>query len=113
MNRKLIIFAAALAVTVSSAAAIAQAPSPKQSGRAVGPTVSANKVGIRAPSVATTNAKAAAAADTHLGAGQNVALMVVGAAAIIVGAIIGETAGILLAVTGAAIGLYGLYNFIQ
>jgi hypothetical protein len=48
-----------------------------------------------------------------MGAGRNVALMVVGGAAIIVGAIIGETAGLLIAVAGAAIGLYGLFNFIQ
>jgi hypothetical protein len=48
-----------------------------------------------------------------MGAGQNVALMVVGGAAIIVGAIIGGTPGILIAVAGAAIGLYGLFNFIQ
>jgi hypothetical protein len=48
-----------------------------------------------------------------MGAGQNVALMVVGAAAIIIGAAIGHTAGVLIAVAGAAIGLYGLYYFIQ
>jgi hypothetical protein len=48
-----------------------------------------------------------------MGAGTNVALIVVGGAALIVGAIIGGTAGILIAVAGAAIGLYGLYGFIQ
>jgi len=53
----------------------------------VGPTVAANTVGIRAPAV--TQASSARAADTHMGAGQNVALMVVGGAAIIIGAIIG------------------------
>jgi hypothetical protein len=39
--------------------------------------------------------------------------MVVGGAALIIGAVIGGTAGVLIAVTGAAIGLYGLYNFVQ
>lgn len=48
-----------------------------------------------------------------MGAGQNIALMVVGGAAIIIGAIIGETAGLLIAVAGAVIGLYGLFHFIQ
>jgi hypothetical protein len=39
--------------------------------------------------------------------------MVVGGAALIIGAVIGGTAGVLIAVAGAAIGLYGLYNFVQ
>lgn len=100
---------------IPAVAAVAQtpAPAPKAEKRAVGPTVAASTVGIRAPVAERSNAKSAAAADPHLGAGQNVALMVVGAAAIIVGAIIGETAGVLLAVIGAAVGLYGLYNFVQ
>ena len=59
------------------------------------------------------NATAAAAADSHIGAGQNVALMVVGGAAIVIGAIIGGAGGVLLAVAGAVVGLYGLYNFVQ
>jgi hypothetical protein len=48
-----------------------------------------------------------------MGAGRNVALMVVGGAALIIGAVIGGTAGVLIAVAGAAVGLYGLYNFVQ
>jgi hypothetical protein len=77
-----------------------------------GPTNAASTVGIRAPVAQRSNANAAAA-DPHLGAGQNVALMVVGGAALIIGAAIGETAGVLLAIGGAAVFLYGLYNFIQ
>ncbi len=52
-------------------------------------------------------------AAPRLGAGQNVAMMVVGGAALVIGAIIGGTAGVLIAVGGAVIGLYGLYNFVQ
>jgi hypothetical protein len=48
-----------------------------------------------------------------MGAGENVALMVVGGAALIIGAIMGHTAGALIAVAGAVVGLYGLYHFIQ
>jgi hypothetical protein len=113
VNRKLIAIAAALAVVTSPAVVGAQTPTAKSPHleRSVGPTVAANTAGVRAPTEArTANARAA---DTHMGAGQNVALMVVGGAAIIVGAIIGETAGLLIAVVGAAIGLYGLFNFIQ
>jgi hypothetical protein len=113
VNRKLISLAAALALMTSPVIVAAQAPA-MASGhaeRSVGPTVAANTAGVRAP--AATRALNARAADTHMGAGQNVALMVVGGAAIIVGAIIGETAGLLIAVAGAAIGLYGLFHFIQ
>ena len=48
-----------------------------------------------------------------MGAGTNVALMVVGGAALIIGAVIGGDAGLLIAIGGAIIGLYGLYHFIQ
>ncbi len=123
MNRKLISLAAALAVMIPSTLAYSQAlnptPTPASttqraaSDRAVGPTVAASAVGIRATSAAKARASTTAAADTHMGAGQNVALMVVGGAAIIIGAIIGGAGGVLLAIGGAAIGLWGLYNFIQ
>jgi len=78
-----------------------------------GPTTAASTVGIRAPAAQRSSAAAAAAADPHLGAGQHVALMVVGGAAMIIGAAIGDTAGVLLAVGGAVVFLYGLYNFVQ
>jgi len=48
-----------------------------------------------------------------MGAGTNVALMVVGGAALIIGAVIGGDGGLLLAIGGAIVGLYGLYHFIQ
>lgn len=113
MNRKLISLAAALALVASPAVVAAQGPAAPSatSQRSVGPTVAANTAGIRAPTA--TRSLNARAADTHMGAGENVALMVVGGAAIIIGAIIGETAGLLIAVAGAVIGLYGLFHFIQ
>jgi len=99
---------------LTSTAVAAQAPAQLQlkAAPAVGPTVAASTAGIRAPSQAK-SLNAAAARDAHMGAGTNVALMVVGGAALIVGAIIQGTAGILIAVAGAAVGLYGLYYFIQ
>jgi hypothetical protein len=76
-----------------------------------GPTVAASVAGIRrAQPAKSTNAPAT---EARLGAGKNVALMVVGGATLIIGAVIGGTAGVLIAVAGAAIGLYGLYNFVQ
>ena len=112
MNRKLLSFAAALVLMMSPQIFLAQSATPvAQSDHTVGPTISANVAGVRAPTVARSlNARAA---DAHMGAGTNVALMVVGGAALIVGAVIGGTAGVLIAIAGAAIGLYGLYYFIQ
>ncbi len=118
MNRKLISLAAAFAVMITATAAAAQAPAPApaparaNAERGVGPTVAASTAGIRAPSQAK-SANSSATRDNHMGAGTNVAFMVVGGAALIVGAIIGGTAGVLIAVAGAALGLYGLFNFIQ
>lgn len=114
MNRKVISFVAAAAFAVSSPAsiAIAQAPAAtSQTRAAAGPTVAASVVGIRPATTA--KAASAPAAEARLGAGRNVALMVVGGAALIIGAVIGGTPGVLLAVGGAVIGLYGLYNFVQ
>jgi hypothetical protein len=42
----------------------------------------------------------------------SVALMVVGGAALVVGAVIGDDAGTLVMLGGAAVGLYGLYLFL-
>jgi hypothetical protein len=39
--------------------------------------------------------------------------MIVGGAAFVAGAIIGDTAGTLFMVGGAAVGLYGLYQYLQ
>lgn len=119
LNRKIVSLVAMVAVAVASPAAIAiaqaPAPAPSSASRApapstAGPTVSASVAGIKASSTATTKPFAA---ERNMGAGRNVALMVVGGAALIIGAIIGGTAGVLIAVGGAAVGLYGLYNFVQ
>ena len=112
MNRKLISFAAALALMMSPQIMSAQSSTPvTKSDHSVGPTISANIAGIRAP--ASAHSLNARAADSHMGAGTNVALMVVGGAALIIGAVIGGDAGLLIAIGGAIIGLYGLYHFIQ
>ena len=122
MNRRITSISAALAVAITSPAslAVAQAPvsAPKPaattsslSARPAGPTVEATTLGVRH---AATASKAAPAADeARLGAGRNVAMMAVGGAALIIGAVIGGAAGALIAIAGAAVGLYGLYYFVQ
>jgi hypothetical protein len=51
--------------------------------------------------------------DTHVGAGKNLAMMGVGAAAAGIGLIVGDTAGTSVAVGGGLLGLYGLYRFLK
>jgi len=53
----------------------------------------------------------AAATNPHLG--QARALMIVGGAALITGAIIGGSPGTIIMVGGAVVGLYGLYQYLQ
>jgi hypothetical protein len=47
------------------------------------------------------------------GFGQSEILMIVGGATFLVGAVIGDDAGTIIMIGGAAIGLYGLYRFLQ
>ena len=75
-----------------------------------GPTMDNARVGV-AP--ATVSAEPAAAGATQVRAGQSVALMAVGGAALVLGLIIGGSAGTVLAVGGAVIGLLGLYQFLR
>ena len=75
----------------------------------VGPTVSALTVGVRNVVPATTPAPQRGSA----GLGQNEALMIVGGAAILVGAIVEGDAGKIFMIGGAIVGLYGLYKYLQ
>ena len=75
----------------------------------VGPTFAALTVGVRNVVPATTQAPPRGSA----GLGQNEALMIVGGAAILVGAIVGDTAGDFFMIGGAVVGLYGLYKYLQ
>jgi hypothetical protein len=108
-----------LAALVSSAAPLAaqsvMQPSPSSANAAVAPAH------VRGPSTASARV-AAHRASTTRGAPpvlQNrtsnrnaVALMIVGGAALVIGAVIGDDAGTLVMLGGAAVGLYGLYMFL-
>ena len=76
----------------------------------VGPTREALSVGVR-PAMSQTTAPAAAKGGAGLG--QPEAMMIVGGAAILVGAVIGGNAGDIFMVGGAVVGLFGLYKYIQ
>ncbi|HET7456572.1 MAG TPA: hypothetical protein VFJ74_02890 [Gemmatimonadaceae bacterium] len=105
------------AVTTDSLAAAAPV--------AVGPTLASASVAVRAtaesPAVDVASrplSSAAANAPTNAlparnSQGQPKALMIVGGAAFIAGALIGDTAGTAIMIGGAGVGLYGLYLYLQ
>jgi hypothetical protein len=82
---------------------------PAETRLSAGPTVEAAAVGVRhAPSEASESAQRRSG-----GYGQPMALMVVGGAALLAGLIIGGGGGTAIAVGGALVGLYGLYQYLQ
>lgn len=78
--------------------------------RVAGPTLDAARAGV---SHQTSSELKVTAAPRRAGYGQPVALMVVGGAALLTGLIIGGSAGTVIAVGGALVGLYGLYEYLQ
>ena len=77
-----------------------------------GPTLDGATIGIKhTDAQATTAPTNATAAPRH--GDQPTALMIVGGAAFLAGAIIGGDAGTIIMVGGAAVGLYGLYLYLQ
>jgi hypothetical protein len=81
---------------------------------AAGPTLAAASVAVRAPApVQAPRIGVESALLQERRMGRNVALMIVGGAAVITGLLIGDDAGTLIAVGGAVVGLYGLYQFVR
>lgn len=80
---------------------------------ASGPTIESAALGIR---IIPSNAAAAsnnAKARRGSGVDHNVALMIVGAGAMVAGSFINGTAGTIFLVGGAVVGLYGLFTLLQ
>lgn len=77
-----------------------------------GAPVTGLRAGVHARETARSSQPAVVAAGTA-NLGQARALMVVGVAALIAGAIIGDTPGTIIMVGGAVIGLVGLYSYLQ
>jgi hypothetical protein len=89
-------------------------PTAHQAAPPAGPTVDRAAVGVRPlPQQPATLDEAEAALQSRLGLGRARALMIVGFGALIVGLLIGDDVGALVAVAGAAVGLYGLYHYLK
>lgn len=80
---------------------------------ATAPSRAAATVGFQRVSVDSAETAPAPFAEPRVGAGSNIALMVVGGVALAIGLAIGDTAGTIVAVGGGLLGLLGLYRFIQ
>lgn len=101
------------AITLSSTIPQTAAPQPATgavvTAERAGPTMAASVAGVRTQSQ---SAEALAPVAVER-VGRNPALMIVGAAALVVGAIIGDDAGTIVMVGGAVVGLIGLWNFLR
>ena len=105
---------------IAAPAAEAQQPAASRPV-AAGPTLASASVAVRASGAEEQQRLAAAASAVPTNAlpaqrnsqGQPKALMIVGGAAFIAGALIGDTAGTAIMIGGAGIGLYGLYLYLQ
>lgn len=105
---------AAPAVTPATVATPAEAIAQPAASSAGGAPMTGLRAGVHAmESSRSTTASSAAAAATHANLGQSRALMAVGVAGLIVGAIIGGTPGTIIMVGGALVGLKGLYDYLQ
>ena len=105
-----------LALGVCALALISGSANAQQVSNAApkGPTIQSAAVGFRV-SVAKVDASTkVTAAPIRRGQGQDVALMVVGVGTMIVGALIdNNTASTIIIIGGAAMALYGLYNYLE
>jgi hypothetical protein len=95
------------ATTTDSAAPAATVTTP-----ATGPTRDAAVAGVHRASTASTTSTEAAAPRSR-GFGQAQAMIIVGGVAVLAGLIIGGGAGYAIAVGGAVVGLFGLYQYLQ
>ena len=98
--------AVALLPAASNAQQLVQPP-------AKGPTVQAASIGFRVSDSKFDASTKVTAAPIDRHQGQDVALMAVGAGAMIVGALVGDKAGTIILIGGAAVALYGLYHYLE
>jgi hypothetical protein len=109
--RCLVLAAIALVIPALGSAQSNPTNTQASTGPAAGPTIATSATAFRAVSVQP--ADSASMAMQRQNVGQPVALMVVGGAAILVGAVIGDAPGTLFMIGGAIALLYGLYKYLQ
>lgn len=108
--RARLVVLALFALFMPSAATAQEAAAPKAAS-AAGPTLDGTATAFRA--VATVDDGSMIELQRRQGVGRPVALMIVGGAALLVGAVIGDDVGTLFMIGGAVALLYGLYKYLQ
>jgi len=88
----------------------AQQPAPSA---VKGPTLQSASVGFRVTETKVDAFTKATLAPVRPHEGQDVALMAVGVGAMIVGALVGDTAGTIIIIGGAGMALFGLYHYLE
>ena len=96
----------ALPLTPAPVSNAVEAPAPREIR---GPMIDGARVAVHMPQ----SSELATPAAARMGLGQARALMIVGGAALLAGAIVGGDAGAIIMVGGAVIGLVGLYEYLQ
>jgi cytochrome c biogenesis protein CcdA len=104
-----------LAISFCALALIPAASNAQQAAQVSpkGPTIQSAAVGFRVAEAKVNASTKVTASPTRPHAGQDVALMVVGVGAMIVGALVGDTAGTIIIIGGAAMALFGLYHYLE
>ncbi|MGQ0713897.1 MAG: hypothetical protein ACT4PJ_09195 [Gemmatimonadaceae bacterium] len=109
MNARHLLSAAVLLATMAGvSAARAQA---SESHQASGPTVAAARAAVRAD--LRMDASVPNSLDLRQRITRSESLMIIGGAIFLAGAIIGNDAGTIIMIGGAAVGIYGLYLYLQ
>jgi len=109
MNVKHLLIAAVV-LTTAAAAPVARAQSTAAHPPS-GPTILAATAGVRAD--LGMDASVPRALDVRQQLRRSEVLMIVGGAILLAGAIIGDDAGTIIMIGGAAVGIYGLYLYLQ
>ena len=115
MFRKFQLMSLAVLLAIPSVA-VAQTPGAQNANvratPASGPRLNATATAIRQPRQDSAKIQANAVAQRQ-SMGKPVAMMIVGAAAFVAGALIGDAPGTLMMIGGAVIGLIGLYEYLK
>lgn len=116
MERKFgqLVLASLMSLSFASVGAAQRSASESDTSAAAGPTMSAASSAVRwAPvQMATEGQPSSPSAVLASRRSQSKVLMIVGGAAIVIGAIAGDDAGTILIIGGAGFGLYGLYMYL-
>ncbi|MFN2398927.1 MAG: hypothetical protein ABR543_09870 [Gemmatimonadaceae bacterium] len=99
-------------LVISAGVLHAQERSPVVAATATGPTIASSSSAVRMPAESV-DAEPAFAASSAAAFTRSHTLMIVGGAIFLTGLIVGDDAGTAIAIGGAAIGIYGLYTYLN